>query len=268
MALYFFLGVKEVSMLLGFLLGVLLSLIMFTIALGTSSDIPFLQIAQSAGSIAIAISAVVALNLYLTTVKRHRAEDRNNASKEYLNEAINLIERAYEVFTDKGQNVSPPRNDRLLWFTTARMIVRYNNVKDKITENSHLDIVQEHEEYWRIQFYELLENNNTSFTVEYFQPSGDKYHHSTISRKTIPVIFNFSRWHDETQDVLEQIDEVELLANGAVSLSFFGVEDFIEQYEEFNGKVETRKRELSKNSLQAVKQGSKKSWFLLLRRLF
>ncbi|WP_188085397.1 hypothetical protein [Pseudoalteromonas sp. FUC4] len=47
---------------------------------------------------------------------------------------------------------------------------------------------------------------------------------------------------------MKKIDEVELLANGAVSLSFLGVKDFIEQYEEFNEEVETRKRELSKNS--------------------
>lgn len=235
-------------MLLGFLLGILLTVIGFTVLLSSANEIPFLQIAQSIGSVAIAISAAIALNLYLTTVKRHKQEDCKYASKEYLDEAINLLERAFEIFTDKSQNLSPPRNDRLLWFTTARMIVRYQNVKHKITESSHKDIVQEHEEYWRLQFYELLDDNKDNFTVEYFQPSGDKYHHTTISRKTIPVIFNFSRWHDDSQDVLKQVDEIELLANGAVSISFTGVEEFLEQYDEFFEKVERRKSELEGNS--------------------
>lgn len=235
-------------MLLSFLLGVLLTVIGFTVLLSSISEIPILQIAQSIGSVAIAVSAAIALNLYLTTVKRHEKEDNKYASKEYLDEAINLLERSYEIFTDKGGNLAPPRNNRLLWFTTARMIVRYQIVKGKITESSHIDIVQEHEEYWRLQFYEILEDNNDNFTVEYFQPSGDKYHHTTISRKTILIIFNFSKWHDDKQDVLKQIDEIELLAKGAVSISFSGVEDFIGQYEEFNGKVEKRKGELRENS--------------------
>ena len=48
--------------------------------------------------------------------------------------------------------------------------------------------------------------------------------------------------------MLQDVDEIDLLAKGAVSISFDGVESFIEQYDEFYEKVENRKRELSEDS--------------------
>lgn len=231
-------------MLFGLLVGILLSLIVFTITLAVGESIPFLQIAQATGSIAIGVSAIVGLNLYLATIKRHSSEDQRKASKEYLQEAIKILERAYEIFTDKGTNTNPPRNNRLLWLTTARFFLRYYRLKGKINQEDHKEIVREHEEYWRIQIYNLLEINKSKFTLAYFQPSGNKYGEGTVHRDSIGVVFDFARWYDDTEDPLKDTDVITMYAKGAVPIDQFGVEQFIEQYEEYSAKIQKRKGEL------------------------
>ena len=235
-------------MLFGLLIGVLLSLIAFTIALAIGENIPFLQIAQATGSIAIGISAIVALKLYLTTIKRHKSEDLRKASQEYLQEAIKLLERTYDIFTDKGTNTDPPRNNRLLWLTTARMFLRYYRIRDKIDQEDHKEIVKEHEEYWRFQLYNILERNKINFSIAYFQPSGNMYGGDTIQRDSIGVIFDFARWYDDTEDPLKNIDVITMYAKGAVPIDQLGVKSFIEQYEKYTAKINARKKELGYDS--------------------
>ena len=234
-------------MILGLLIGVLLSEIVFTIVLAAGVNIPFLQIAQATGSVAVGISAVVALNLYLATIKRHKSEDSRKASQVYLQEAINILERTYDIFTDAGSNTDPPRNNRLLWLTTARSILRYYRIKDKINQNDHKEIVLEHEEYWRIQLYNILDRNKSNFSVTYFQPSGNKYGEDTIHRDSIGVIFDFARWYDDSQDPLKDTDVITMYAKGAVPIDQFGVIHFIEQYEQYDAKIQERKNELGLN---------------------
>jgi hypothetical protein len=235
-------------MLFGLLVGALLSLIAFTIALAVGENIPFLQIAQATGSIAVGISAIVALNLYLATIKRHKSEDSRKASQEYLQEAIKILERTYDVFTDKGSNTDPPRNNRLLWLTTARMFLRYYRIRDKINQDDHDEIVKEHEEYWRVQMYNILDRNKSNFSLAYFQPSGNQYGGDTVHRDSIGVIFDFARWYDDTEDPLKNTDVITMYAKGAVPIDQHGVEEFIEQYEEYSAKIQERKKALNHGS--------------------
>lgn len=232
----------------GFLLGTLVSLIVFTIALSFGEALPFLQVAQATGSIAIGISAIVGINLYITTTRRHVAEDSRKRSQEYLGEAINLLERAYSKFTDDGENIEPPRNDRLLWLTTARFIVRYIKIKEKITEQDHLNVIEEHEEYWRTQFYEVLSKNRSNFNLAYFMPSGHPYNGDVVHRDSVGVVFYFSKWPDDNDDPLHGVDAIGMYARSAVPIDQFGVEEFIEQYDDYNSKIQARKQELTSGS--------------------
>ena len=235
-------------MTLGFLVGTLFSLIVFTILLSVSNGIPFIQVAQATGSIAIGISAVVGINLYIATTNRHRAEDKRKTSEEYLKEAIKILERAYEIFTDDGTNVCPPRNDRLLWLTTARMILRYYKIKAQINQTDLSEIVQEHEEYWRVQLYNVLNQNTSNFTVGYFQPSGNRYGGDTVHRDSIGVIFDFAKWYDDSEDPLNSADVISMYAKGALPLDQHGARSFIEQYEEYFSKIVQRKSELESDT--------------------
>lgn len=232
----------------GFLLGIMTSLLAFTILLAVSERIPFLQIAQASGSIAIGVSAIVALNLYRTTVNRHKSEDERNRSKEYLSQAILAIERSYEIFTDKEENTEPPRNDRALWLTAARFIIRFRRLKDKVTEQDHVDVIEEHEEYWRNKYATLLAKNKNNFNSAYLMPSGNLYGGDVVHRDAIGVVFDFARWPEDNDDPLHGVDVIEMYAKGAVPQDFLGIEEFIERYVPYNEKIEKRKEELAKCS--------------------
>ena len=160
---------------------------------------------QAIGSLAIASSAVVAFFLYRATIKRHENEDLYKSSDAFLKESKELLEKTYLLFTDNGENTSPPRNDRLLWLTTARMIIRYQNIKEKITFKGHIDIIEEHEEYWRFHFFKLLDENTESFSIGYFQPSGDKYNGFNVARNSIAIVFDFANWNGP--DPLEGVEK-------------------------------------------------------------
>jgi len=227
-------------MLLGFLLGILVTLIFGVYLAPFVPPIPFLEKVQSnlptiqaASSLAVACSALVAFVVYRSTVKRNNSEDTRKASEKYLSESVNLLERAYAIFTDSGVNVTPPRNDRLTWLSTARMIVRFKKMRSKIEVSEHLAIADEHVEYWRLQFYSLLRENRANLTLAYFQPSGDRYAGDMISRKSIAIIFHFAKWQEADVDPLDGVDDKELLADGAVPIDFTEVEMFLEQYEEY-----------------------------------
>lgn len=232
----------------GFLLGILASLLGFTWLLSVSENIPFLQIAQATGSIAVGISAVVALNLYRTTLNRHKSEDRRNRSKEYLSQAIVAIERSYEIFTDNGENTEPPRNDRALWLTAARFIIRFRRLKEKITEQDHIDVINEHEEFWRNKYATLLAKNKGQFNLDYLMPSGNPYGGEVVHRDSLGVVFYFARWPEDNDDPLHGVDVIEMYARGAVPIDFLGVEEYIEKYKSYKEKIYNRKKELEKNS--------------------
>jgi hypothetical protein len=232
----------------GFFLGILFSLLGFTLLLSVSENIPFLQIAQATGSIAVGISAIVALNLYRTTLNRHESEDKRNRSKEYLSQAIVAIERSYDIFTDNEENTEPPRNDRALWLTAARFIIRFRRLKEKITEPDHIDVISEHEEYWRNKYATLLSKNKSKFDLVYFMPNGNNYGGEVVQRDSIGVVFDFARWPEDNDDPLHGVDVIEMYARGAIPIDFFGIEEYIEKYVSYHEKIEKRKNEINENS--------------------
>ncbi len=80
--------------------------------------------------------------------------------------------------------------------------------------------------------------------MAYFQPSGNKYGEGTVHRDSIGVIFDFAKWYDDTEDPLKATDVITMYAKGAVPIDQHGVEQFIEQYEEYSAKIQERKSEL------------------------
>lgn len=232
----------------GFLLGILASLLGFTLLLSVSENIPFLQIAQATGSIAVGISAVVALNLYRTTVNRHKSEDKRNRSKEYLSQAIVAIERSYDILTDKGENTEPPRNDRALWLTAARFIIRFRRLKEKITEPDHIDVINEHSEFWRNKYATLLVKNKSNFDLAYLMPGGNPYGGEVVHRDAIGVVFDFARWPEDNDDPLHGVDVIEMYARGAIPIDFHGIKEYIKKYVPYHEKIENRKKELEESS--------------------
>ncbi len=224
------------------LIGIAGTLVVVVLSIHLAGHTTLLAGIQAMGSVAIAVSAFVAYRLFRANVQRHTEEDGRAESKTYLDESLALLERAYETFTRHGEN--PPANNRLLWFSTARMIVRYRKMKARIGENDHKAIADETEEYVRLRFSSLLRDANEALTLEYFMPDNDPYHHEVVSRKAIAVVFDFAKWPDGMIDPLDEVNDVELFARGAVPLMFPGVEAFIFQYPAYWERIENLKEEI------------------------
>jgi hypothetical protein len=234
-------------MILGLIIGIFLSLILFTIAIGISSEIPILQIAQTIGSIVIAISSLLALSLYRQASKKQKAQYADKASLGHLKQALKFIESAYSIFTGEKVGSLPP-NQKLLWQTTARLIVRYEKIKKYITVSKHRVILQEHDEFWRIQFNELLDLHRSSLNTAYFRGE-EEPSLAEINRQSIAIIFDFSSWQDSNYDVLKKVDDLELLANGAVSGDFIETINYFELDHDFLTKLKEKKQKLSKGGM-------------------
>jgi len=162
-----------------------------------------------------------------------REEDkRKEASRAFLDESLLLLERAYETFTRCG--TSPPRSDRILWLSTARMIVRFQNMRLRLTEPEHRNIADEHEEYWRLRFYTVLHENTEHFTPDYFFgiQSIPRFVRDTesgvIDSTSIAVIFDFATWKEGMSDPLDSVNAQELFARRAVLRDFPGVREHLE----------------------------------------
>jgi hypothetical protein len=219
----------------GTYLGVVISIIGILGIFAFRPEANLLTIFQAAGSVATGASAIIAFHLYRSSIRKQAEDKKKEVSREFLDESIKLLNRAYEVFTSPGDRFPP--NDRVVWLTTARMIVRYEALKSRITEPEHLDIAEEHEEYGRHRFYTILQDNREAFTAEYLAPSGDVYDADVVPRQAIAVIFDFAKWKDGMTDPLDSIDDKKLFASGAVPPNFFCVIDFLERYESYWSEV-------------------------------
>lgn len=147
---------------LGYLLGLLtalISIVLLSPFLSAGGRLGWVQdnlvLFQTFGSLAVACSALIAFFLYRETRVKNASEQRARSSELYLKEAVHLLEKSYLRFLDEGR-VETPRNDRALWLTVARMILRYKKVKDLVTEPYHKIVLDEHEEYWRYGFYKQM----------------------------------------------------------------------------------------------------------------
>jgi hypothetical protein len=189
-----------------------------------------LAVFQAIGSLAVAGSAIAAFLIYRSNLSRHIAEDSRKASREFLEASISVLERIYEVFTDNGAHESPPRNDRLLWLSTARMVLRFQELRSRITVDEHDNILTEHEEYWRFRFYKILDENKTNFTKRYFSGSGDNSGGHNIAFNSIAVIFSFAKWREGAEDPLKRVNDKLLFARGVLPISQYGALEYLKDF--------------------------------------
>jgi len=214
-----------------------------------------LRVVQALGSLAIACSALVAYRLYVASTNRHVQEDARAWSAVFLKESKQILERAYEVFSGSGQ--SAPANDRLIWLSIARMLLRYHALKVHISEPDHQQIMEENEEYQRLRFYVLLDRCKDELDHEYFRgPEDHPQDSDEIDDRSIAVIFNFTRWPDGRPDPIDDVDDVELFAQGAVPITYHGVEAHLSRRQQHWEAIQARKRELREARTKQVVAGS------------
>ncbi len=182
-------------------------------------------------SFALTLSMIIALNLFVSTSNRHYAEDNRNTSKKFLDESIALLERIYETFTksnlpDININNSLPDNDRYLWLTVARMILRYEKIKAQITDKYDKIIIQEHEEYCRFRLYNIF-NQHQNLPSHYFERGNESG--ENLEPHSILVIFDFMKWKEGIEDPISSVNALELFNQRAIPLDQFDAERYVEK---------------------------------------
>jgi hypothetical protein len=139
----------------------------------------------------------VALN-YWFSISKAKKDAIESRDKGICEQAIISLERAYGSLTNKKADYSLPTPDRLNWLTSARQIIRFQELKAMLETDLYKLICAEHEEHWKHEFY-------LSLKVEGFILP-DYFKSNNIHLKSALVIMNFKQWASNVEDPLDTID--------------------------------------------------------------
>lgn len=153
---------------------------------------------------------------------------RTQASQRLLEQAQLSLERAYDALTDGGENISPPRPDRLNWLTAARHIERYKILRSKLTDETHRTICEEQEEYWRHRIYLVLESPDLvqpTYYMHRLAPDAKQ----PIEPRSAVVVHAFAKWPEGRTDPIDAVDINTLVAQTKLFNGKPGLRSYIEQ---------------------------------------
>lgn len=131
------------------------------------------------------------------------------ASEEYLENATDLLSKAYSILETNKDDKGRPKNSRLNWLTAARLIRTAESIADLVTVDSHRRIWREQEEYWRGRLRDLIRPENNDFPKEYYAAkpehllgysNGDQI---PLSERSLAVLYRFVQWPDDMEDPLK-----------------------------------------------------------------
>lgn len=209
----------------GGILGSLATVAVLIVFLGIAGAADFLQVVNTLGTLAIVTSAYVGYRLYLTTRAKNYLDMARAESETSLKEAIRTLERAFEMFTYKSNENGVPPADRLLWLSVARMLIRFDELKEYVTAPDHQLILSEQEQYWRLRFYEVLEMSKDTLTEHYFKAHGRQGWE--IDERSLLSMFAFSKWPANYPDPMDQVNAAELKLAGVVPIDQFGARRYL-----------------------------------------
>lgn len=148
------------------------------------------------------------------SILNYRFTKRDKSNERLVREAILTLERAYEMLTQKGEQV-PPIADRLNWLTTARLLESYSKLKKAIDRDDIQKLVLlQNEEYWRHKFYLALEPLATNFG--YYQSDQSK---KLIEKRSALVVVSFSNWPEGKIDEIDQLNLDDLISENTSALT-------------------------------------------------
>lgn len=192
----------------------------------------YLYHASIVGTCTLTASLIGAIFAFEINRRQRNKEEQVRVSRGFLDESLLLLRRAYETFTHCGSN--PPKNDRVLWMTTARMLVGFQVMRNRITEPDHIIIANTHEEYWRHQFYTLIKTTEKNLILNYFIPSGDVDGVDVIEQRSLTIINDFTIWKmkdgkPDPPDLLDSVNyEEKFLRLGSGTVPIASPYDYIE----------------------------------------
>lgn len=145
----------------------------------------------------------------LTALLTLAANQRRDNSEEYLENAVDLLAKAYDILDKSKDERGIPKNSRLNWLTSARLICTAENIAVLLIEESHKRIWEEKKEYWRGRLRDLILPNSDGFPETYYAANpqlmvswGDK-DQEPLSEKSLAVLYRFIQWPENMEDPLK-----------------------------------------------------------------
>ena len=148
-----------------------------------------------------------------------------NILKQYseglLKESQEFFEKSFDVLNVLDEN-QRPRNDRIRWLTSARLLKVAEQIGAKIKLKSHKLLYEDIKDFWRSKFYDLLDPDGNGFPENYFAENPGDFDcwssrvRAPLSLSSIAVLYRFCIWpegrrdpiHDEPKFSEEEIDRM------------------------------------------------------------
>ncbi|PMO47177.1 hypothetical protein BCT11_04590 [Vibrio sp. 10N.222.52.B12] len=147
------------------------------------------------------LGAISALYIWAANVVRLRSDD-------ILKEVGNMYKRSYDTLSGSKNN-ELPQNDRMLWLTSARLLLSAQDLSLNLTEPSHKKIHKEIEAFWQWKFYLLISSEKNNFPENYFSEGVSHYiayskgKSAPIAVPSLIVLYKFFQWKDDGIDRLD-----------------------------------------------------------------
>ena len=130
-------------------------------------------------------------------------------SEEYLENATDLLSKAYKILESSRDDHGRPKNSRLNWLTAARLIRTAESIGDLLTLDSHRRILREQKEYWRGRIRDLISPTHDGFPREYYAENAEKMmvygddDQEPLSERSLVVLYRFVKWPEGLEDPLK-----------------------------------------------------------------
>ena len=181
-------------------------------------------------SLVIAFGVAIVAYTYWASIARHGAQSQRNRSASFLNAAIRVLDRADATFTDGGALGQPPKADRVLWMTVARLLTEFRALGDEVTEEDHQAMLEDHAHYVRNRFRAVADGSKDLLDPRYFISEADP-----VDRTSIAVLLDFIRSPNGKSGGLSGVTGKALVAQGVVPADSRGIREYLAQedgYEE------------------------------------
>lgn len=171
--------------------------------------------------IAVASAIVACVAVYTPWKLQHDSE--------LFRQAVLTLERAYRALSNDGKNIRPALADRLNWLTAARHIQGYRGLKSRIKSDLYQLLCEEHEEFWRHQFYLCLDMHNIS-NSSYYDKTTSPERKLGIEPRSALIIYSFASWPNSKIDPIASVDIQALLDDCNPLKGNIGLRTYVEQF--------------------------------------
>lgn len=168
----------------------------------------------------------VVLNYWLARNKA-KLDAELTKDKEICDQAIKALERAFLTLTGKRGTAEAPEPSRLNWLTTARLLIKFKELKALLKTDLYNLICSEHEEHWRHQFYLCIKHNELLSTSYYQNKETLPISSENIDPRSALIIANFTQWPHGLDDPIDKIDKNKLINDGYTLNGRRGIRDYI-----------------------------------------